>query len=125
MIQKSLESRYHEAAMKKTVQMPPPPPSTNSGLSKVTQNFQSMKISSNGSINGVKNEDPEIGEVIDPNFFYKNLIQSKSTSFFVLDVRKSTDFKSSRLKHRYDLFLPLSKTLILHPTFESHYLTIQ
>ena len=102
MIQKSLESRYHEAAMKKTAQMPPPPPSTNSGLSKVTQNFQSMKISSNGS-NGVKNEDPEIGEVIDPNFFYKNLIQSKSTSFFVLDVRKSSDFKSSRLKHRYDL----------------------
>ena len=87
--------------MKKAAQMPPP--STNSGLAKVTQNFQSMKVSSNGNgSNGVKSEDPEIGEVIDPNFFYKNLIQSKSTSFFVLDVRKSSDFKSSRLKHRYD-----------------------
>ena len=89
--------------MKKPAAQPAPSSSKSGGLSKVTQNFHSIKIDSNGDSNGVVKQDAEIGEVIEPTFFYKNLIQAKSTSFFVLDVRKSSDYKASRLKHRYRL----------------------
>ena len=39
-------------------------------------------------------------EAIEPTYLYKKLMQEKSTTFLVLDVREKSEFNSSRLKHR-------------------------
>jgi len=99
-IVKSLQGRYHEAAMKKTNGTPAQNEfASRVPLGKVTQNFQSLKISEDTT-------STIIPEAIEPTYLYKKLMQEKSTTFLVLDVREKSEFNSSRLKHSNVINVP-------------------
>ena len=87
---KSLESRYHAAAMQKEDQRMSKMTLTNGNLRNTSPKKVALKVDSS---------------VMTPKELY-SLIQQKATSFFILDCRPTMDYQASRINEPYVLSIP-------------------